>query len=328
MFYMSTYFLTAFLEKIEGKLFLLQVSLMKSIHATHQVLINEFIQFLWLERGLADNSRAAYQSDLTHFAAWLEQQSQSLTTVSRVFIQDYLALRAAEGMSARSSARLLSSLRAFFKFMILNGRVQDDPVQALKMPKLGRKLPGVLSEEEVEALLQAPDLSEPIGFRDKVMLELLYASGLRVSELVMLELPMLLMSLGAVRVLGKGGKERLIPWGEEANYWLTRYLNEVREQLCVVGQVNTVFPSARGQQMTRQTFWHRVKKYAIEANIAGDISPHTLRHAFATHLLNHGADLRAVQMLLGHSDLSTTQIYTHVAKLRLQKLHQAYHPRG
>ncbi|MBU2709674.1 site-specific tyrosine recombinase XerD [Zooshikella harenae] len=301
---------------------------MKSIDSVHQMLINEFIQFLWLERGLSDNSRAAYQSDLTHFAFWLEQQRQSLTTVSRVIIQDYLALRTAGGMSARSSARLLSSLRAFFKFLLLNERIQDDPVQALKMPKLGRKLPGVLSEDEVEVLLQTPDLGEPIGFRDKVMLELLYASGLRVSELVALEIPMLFMSLGAVRVLGKGGKERLIPWGEEAHYWLVRYLNEVREQLCKAGQSSIVFPSVRGQRMTRQTFWHRVKKYAIAANITGDISPHTLRHAFATHLLNHGADLRAVQLLLGHSDLSTTQIYTHVAKLRLQKLHQAYHPRG
>src|SRR5690606_11842537 len=241
---------------------------------------------------------------------------------------EYLAARLEQGYKARSSARLISALRRFYQFMLEQRLIAQDPSQLIEQPKLGRSLPDSLSEAEVEALLAAPDLGEPLGMRDRCMLEVLYATGLRVSELVALRLDEISLRQGVVRVVGKGSKERLVPLGEEALDWLETYFAQARTQLLAGKPSDVVFPSQRGTQMTRQTFWHRIKIHARTAMIDKPLSPHTLRHAFATHLLNYGADLRVVQMLLGHSDLSTTQIYTHVAQARLQELHATHHPRG
>jgi integrase/recombinase XerD len=233
-----------------------------------------------------------------------------------------------QGYQARSTARLLSALRTFYRYLLRERLIDEDPTLQVELPQLGKPLPKSLSEAEVEALLAAPDIAEPLGLRDRAMLEVLYACGLRVSELVALSLEQINLRQGVVRVLGKGSKERLVPLGEEALIWLQRYQAEARGLLLAGRPSSVLFPSQRGEQMTRQTFWHRIKLHARHAGILKPLSPHTLRHAFATHLLNHGADLRVVQLLLGHSDLSTTQIYTHVAKARLQALHAAHHPRG
>lgn len=290
--------------------------------------IDRYLDALWLEKGLAENSLQSYGRDLRLFDCWLQSRGRSLVDVDAADLMDYLGTRLQAGAARSSSARLLSSLRGFYQYAIREGWIAQDPTALLESPKPGRRLPKSLSEEDVERLLAAPDLSTPLGLRDRAMLELLYASGLRVTELVDLCLSQLSLTQGVVRVMGKGSKERLVPMGDEALHWIQRFLSGARHDFTGGAQTDIVFPSLRGQRMTRQTFWHRIKHHAAVAGITTPLSPHTLRHAFATHLLNHGADLRIVQMLLGHSDLSTTQIYTHVAQARLQALHRQHHPRG
>ena len=291
--------------------------------------MEQFLDSLWLEKGLSDNTLAAYRTDLQQFAAWAGGQGAALDEVSRSQLLGYLAERRGRGFKARSTARLLSCLRAFYRYLLREGRIAQDPSLQVENPRLRRPLPASLTEQQVEALLAAPDTDDALGCRDRAMLELLYACGLRVSELTGLTLAQVNLKQGVVRVFGKGGKERLVPMGEEAIGWMQRYLDEARPELLgrALG-VEAVFPGRRGKPMTRQAFWHRIKRHARAADIRGALSPHTLRHAFATHLLNHGADLRVVQLLLGHRDLSTTQIYTHVALHRMQELHKAHHPRG
>ena len=291
-------------------------------------LIDAFLDSAWLESGLSRNTLSAYRSDLRHFAAWLAQREAGLAEADRTRVMSYLSHRMAIGSSARSTARATTTLRRFYQFLLRESRIATDPMVELKAPRIGRSLPSVLSESQVEALLDAPDIDTDLGLRDRAMLETLYASGLRVSELVGLPVSRLDRTTGLVRITGKGGRERLVPLGEDCLEWLARYLADARPSL-LNGRVSEfVFVTARGSAMTRQAFWHRVKHYATIAGIESKLSPHTLRHAFATHLINHGADLRSVQMLLGHADLSTTQIYTHVASARLQSLHRAHHPRG
>jgi integrase/recombinase XerD len=292
-------------------------------------LIERFLDAIWMERCLSQNTLAAYRSDLSKFAAWLLQNAAgSMQQAQRQDLLDYLAEQSKSSKKPRSTARLLSCLRQFYQHALREGWVQVDPSSRIDAPKLGRPLPKSLTEEEVEALLDAPDLDTPEGLRDRTMLELLYATGLRVSELVGLRLDQVGLAQGVVRVVGKGDKERLVPLGEDAIDWLDRFLKGGRPDLLKGQLCDEIFPTRRGAGMTRQAFWYRIKKHAQSAGIAKHLSPHTLRHAFATHLLNHGADLRVVQMLLGHSDLSTTQIYTHVAQERLKSLHATHHPRG
>lgn len=295
--------------------------------ATEQALITAFLDQLWLDKGVSEHTLSAYGTDLKKFALYLAGQQHSLLDCDSQLVNRYLAQRVDQQFSPRSTSRSLSSLRRFYAYAHQRGLLAANPLAQLLNPKIGRSLPKSLSEHDVDALLNAPDINDPIQFRDKAMLEILYASGLRVSELVGLSMQQINLQHGLVRVVGKGQKERLVPMGEEAAHWLLRYLREARTLLLGGQALDVVFPSSRAQQMTRQTFWHRIKFYAKVAHIQAQLSPHTLRHAFATHLLNHGADLRVVQMLLGHSDLSTTQIYTHVAKARLQSLHQQHHPR-
>ncbi len=299
-----------------------------TLPAAEQALIQAWLDALWLEKGLSQHSLDAYRRDLVAFTAWLVSGGGGLLRAQRSDLLDYLATQLRAGKSNRSAARLLSCLRGFYRYLLREGRITLDPTLDIESPRLGRPLPGSLAEEDVERLLQAPDVAEPIGLRDRAMLELLYATGLRVSELVGLQQGQIHMSQGVLRVLGKGSKERLVPFGEEAGHWLQRYQREARPLLLGGIVSEALFPGRGGQPMTRQTFWYRIKHHARQAGIAAALSPHTLRHAFATHLLNHGADLRVVQMLLGHSDLSTTQIYTHVARARLQTLHAQHHPRG
>ncbi|MCF7203347.1 site-specific tyrosine recombinase XerD [Pseudomonas oligotrophica] len=296
--------------------------------AREHPLIDRFLDSLWLEKGLADNTRESYRSDLALFNGWLAEHGLELPAIGREAILDHLAWRLENGYKARSTARLLSGLRGFYRYLLREGEIAIDPTLRVELPHIGRPLPKALSEADVEALLAAPEVDEPLGLRDRAMLEVLYACGLRVSELVGLSLEQVSLRQGVLRAFGKGSKERLVPLGEEAMVWLERYLGEARDVLLAGRPCDALFPSQRGEQMTRQTFWYRIKLHARTAGIAKAISPHTLRHAFATHLLNHGADLRSVQMLLGHSDLSTTQIYTHIARARLQELHAAHHPRG
>lgn len=292
-----------------------------------EALIERYLDAIWMEKGLADNSLQSYRRDLLLFHYWLQHSKKQLLDVDAVLINQYFAWRAEQGISSRSMARMLSCLRGFFQYAVRENLVELDPTLNIESPKLGRKLPDVLTEDDVEALLAAPDVEDAIGLRDKAMLELLYACGLRVSELIALQVTDVSLQQGVIWVFGKGSKERLVPMGEVAADWLQQYYKQARP-LLLKQQSNICFPSGRGVQMTRQTFWHRIKHYAIVAGIHKPLSPHTLRHAFASHLLNHGADLRVVQMLLGHSDLSTTQIYTHVATQRLQDLHKQHHPRG
>lgn len=292
-------------------------------------IIHAFIDALWMERGLAENTLAAYRSDLKAFTQWLSGQGiDDLLRASRADVMAYLGSRVAAGASRRSSARLLSTLRRFYRYQVRQGAISEDPTARVEAPKPDRPLPGALSEAEVERLLDAPDTETAIGQRDRCMLEVLYATGLRVSELVGLRLDQLNTRQGVVRVTGKGGKERLVPLGEAALSALEDYLTVMRPALAKGRVVDTVFITARGEGMTRQAFWYRIRHYAEAAGIKAHLSPHTLRHSFATHLLNHGADLRVVQLLLGHSDLSTTQVYTHVARARLKALHAEHHPRG
>ena len=296
----------------------------------NQTDIGGYLDTLWLERGLSENTLMAYRRDLQMTAQWLEKRSQgqmALLQADNDALIEFMVQRKSAGVSDKSSARWLSTLRGFYRYMIFNQRLVDDPTQKLEHPKLGRSLPSSLSPAQVEALLAAPDVTNALGLRDRTMLEVLYASGLRITELVTLELANVNQRQGVVRVIGKGNKERLVPTGENALDWLSRYLRDARLSLLPAGG-SVLFPSRLGRVMTRQTFWHAIKKYALQAGIQKNISPHTLRHAFATHLVDNGADLRAVQMMLGHSDLSTTQIYTHVAQQRLKELVQEHHPRG
>ncbi|MCG8672289.1 MAG: site-specific tyrosine recombinase XerD [Pseudomonadales bacterium] len=294
------------------------------------MLIQQFLDACWLEKGLSQHSLDAYRRDLFAFAGWLmaSNSNSNLLKVDEFAVQAYLSHRQSSGFNRRSTARSLSALRGFYRYLVKVNQLAEDPTAKVEQVKLGKPLPKSISEKEVEALLEAPDLEDPIGLRDRAMLELLYACGLRVSELVGLETHQVNVRQGVIRLMGKGQKERLVPMGEEALNWFLRYLKEARPILLKQPDSQVLFPSVRGSFMTRQTFWHRIKLYVVAAGIKQSVSPHTLRHAFATHLLNHGADLRVVQLLLGHSDLSTTQIYTHIAKQRLQSLHQEHHPRG
>ncbi|MDJ0880430.1 MAG: site-specific tyrosine recombinase XerD [Gammaproteobacteria bacterium] len=292
-------------------------------------LIDQFVDSIWSEKGLSKLTLDAYRTDLKLFSQWLAQRNLNLIASRQPDILEYLAYKVEQKSTSRSNARLLSSLKQFYRYLIKTGQRQDNPTELISAPKINRLLPDSLSETEMENLLQAPDIDSEYGLRDRCMLELMYASGLRVSELVALELGQINQNLGLVRLTGKGNKERVIPVGEEALYWLQKYLQQGRP-LLLKSQVktNALFLSSRGQGITRQAFWQHIKKYLLKAGIKTSYSPHSLRHAFATHLLNHGADLRTVQMLLGHSDLSTTQIYTHIAQARLQALHERHHPRG
>ena len=292
-----------------------------------EILIDNFIDELWLEKGLSKNTLAAYRNDIQTFSNWYK--GNSLLEVERVDLLDYLADRLKQGFSSRSTARSLSSLRAFYSHLTVRHNLIEDPTSRVESPKLGRSLPKTLSEEEVERLIQAPNVDDDIGLRDRAMLELIYACGLRVSELISLDILNINLRQGVIRVIGKGEKERLVPMGEEALHWIERYINKSRPNFIKAdNKITEVFLSKRGKAMTRQTFWYRLKEYAQLASINKELSPHTLRHAFATHLINHGADLRTVQLLLGHSSLSTTQIYTEVARHRMKELHNEHHPRG
>jgi integrase/recombinase XerD len=300
----------------------------RPVKAQEDPLIAEYLDAIWLERGLSENTLAAYRRDLSYLAGVLETRGRRLADATEADLQRSVAERFEAGYQARSSARWLSCIKGFYRQMAANGRLPADPAAHLEAPKLGRSLPGTLTEAEVERLLTAPDPETPLGLRDRAMLELLYASGLRISELVSLTTSSVNLQQGVVRVLGKGGKERLMPMGMQAQQALVRFVADGRGALLGKRTTDVMFPSSRARAMTRQTFWYAVKRYARIAGISRSISPHTLRHAFATHLLNHGADLRAVQMMLGHADLTTTQIYTHVAQARLKDLHGTHHPRG
>ncbi len=304
-----------------------KTSPLQGIDPDDAALISRYLDSLWIERGLSENTLAAYRRDLEQTAQWLNSTRKRFLSAEHRDLQACLAERFAKGQSARSAARWLSALKGFFKYLVLTGEITADPAAELEHPRQGRQLPKSLTGTQVEALLSSPDVERPTGFRDRAMLELLYATGLRVSELVSLELSAVNLRQGVVRVIGKGGKERLVPMGEVAVDWIQRFIDTVRPEL-LRGPSGVLFPSTRGRAMTRQTFWHAIKKYAVASGVPGDISPHTLRHAFATHLVDNGADLRAVQMMLGHSDLSTTQIYTHVAQQRLKSLVKEHHPRG
>ena len=301
----------------------------KNIPAQNKLLIQQFLDALWLERNLAENTIASYKLDLIALSQSLQQQDVTLLTAQTDNLQNFLMQRVQDGYKASSSARLLSATKRFFQYLYQENYRIDDPSAVLSSPKLPKKLPKDLTESQVDALLESPSIEDPIELRDKAMLEVLYATGLRVSELVNLEISDVSLRQGVVRIIGKGNKERLVPLGEEAIYWLEYYFKYARNDLLKNGAIDVLFPSRLGKKMTRQTFWHRIKYYAILTGINIEaLSPHVLRHAFATHLLNHGADLRVVQMLLGHSSLSTTQIYTHVATERLKQLHSKHHPRA
>jgi integrase/recombinase XerD len=290
--------------------------------------IDRFLDAIWAERGLSGNTLQGYRQDLLKLAGDLAKQGIALQAAGREDILAFLAREVRGGRSPRSVSRYLSGYRQFFRWLVREGVVAEDPTALIESPKLGRGLPNAMTEQQVETLLQAPDPETVLGIRDRAMLELMYATGLRVSELTGLEISNLNINQGVVRVVGKGRKERLVPLGEQALEWLGRYLSDARPDLMKGAQSPFVFVTARKSGMTRQAFWHMVRRHAAGAGISRRISPHVLRHSFATHLLNHGADLRVVQLLLGHSDLSTTQIYTHVAREGLKRLHQKHHPRG
>lgn len=293
--------------------------------------IEQFLDSLWLERGLSKNTLESYHHDLTLVALFLEKSGITLSEASEYHLNDYFASRLQGDINYKntSTARLMSAIRRYYQYLCREKIREDDPSAKLESPKIVKPLPKSLSESEVDALLSAPELNDPVQFRDKAMLEVLYATGLRVTELVGLAMEEINIKQGVIRVTGKGNKTRLVPLGEESVYWLERYIDEMRPALLSGESSDVLFPSRRGTQMVRQTFWHRIKHYALIAGIDKEaLSPHVLRHAFATHLLNYGADLRVVQMLLGHSDLSTTQIYTHIAQDRLKLLHDEHHPRA
>ncbi len=301
-----------------------------AVQSESQALIERFADALWMEKGLSENSLKAYRSDLSALDTWALKSGQELQSLQRADLQLYLGELFARQLKPRSSARKLSVLRRFYRWLVREGLRDEDPTALIESPKLGRRLPRTLSEADVERLLAAPDLASPLGLRDRAMFELMYACGLRVGELVSLTVLQVNLQQGALRVRGKGNKERIVPLGEVAQDWLERYANEARPLLIKAGvhHEDVLFLTARGRGMTRQNVWHAIKKYAQLAGLSSVISPHTLRHAFATHLVNHDADLRVVQLLLGHADLSTTQIYTHVAQLRLREVHKNHHPRA
>jgi integrase/recombinase XerD len=291
-------------------------------------LLESFLDAVWAERGLSANTLQSYRYDLTLLAAHLDRNDVTLQEASRENLLHFLATQVQAGRSPRSLSRYLSGFRQFYQWLLREGRIQKDPSALIESPKLGRGLPKALSEDQVVSLLEAPDVETPLGLRDRTMIELMYATGLRVSELIGLEVVNLGMSQGVIRVMGKGQKERLVPLGEEALSWMQQYLREARPDLMRGGDCPLVFVTSRKAGMTRQAFWYAIRKHAVAAGITRPVSPHMLRHSFATHLLNHGADLRVVQLLLGHSDLSTTQIYTHIAREGLKRLHSIHHPRG
>ena len=290
--------------------------------------IDRFLDAIWMERGLSENTLGAYRADLLALNQRLTGKGVDLVAASKSDILDYISWRVDGGAKPRSTARQLSSFRRFFRYLLREGVISDDPTAQIAMPKIGRALPQSLTEEEVDALLGAPNVSESLGHRDRAMLELLYATGVRVSELINLKMSQVNLNQGVLRIVGKGDRERLIPLGDEAQDWLKEFIDGPRVEILLERQSEYLFPTRRGDRMTRQAFWHIIKRYAKKAGVRKKLSPHTVRHAFATHLLNNGADLRVVQLLLGHSDVSTTQIYTHVARERLKDLHARHHPRG
>lgn len=291
-------------------------------------LVDRFLDAIWMERGLSPNTLGAYRADLMTLGRGLSVGSKSIDMADKADLLAFIAHRVENGAKPRSTARQLSSFRRFFRYIMREGLRDDDPTTDIEMPRIGRSLPQTLSEEEVDALLNAPNTDEPLGHRDRAMLELLYATGLRVSELINLKQSQINFNQGVLRIIGKGDRERLIPLGEESQRWLKNFIDGPRMEILLERQTDYLFPTRRGDRMTRQAFWHIIKRYAEKSGIRKKMSPHSLRHAFATHLLNRGADLRVVQLLLGHSDLSTTQIYTHVARERLKDLHGKHHPRG
>ena len=301
-----------------------------SLPQSEQLLIERFLDALWMEHGLSQNTLMAYKTDLSNLADWLQHDNLNLLQSSQLNLQSFMAHRFSQGCKNRSAARLLSSMRRFYAWLLRERKIQTDPVALIEAPKPDAPLPKTLTEQQVEHLLNAPNLMDDLGIRDKAMLEMIYATGLRVSELIGLEFSQVSIDPGVVRVMGKGGKERMVPLGEEAIDCLQAYIKNARPDLMSKHLAcNALFVTKRGKGMTRQAFWYLLKRYAVQAGIDADsLSPHTLRHAFATHLLNHGADSRVVQMLLGHSDISTTQIYTHVANQRLQDIYQQHHPRA
>ena len=291
-------------------------------------MIDSFLDSLWLEQGLSKSTLDAYRSDLKLLKVWAKNRELKMDEISRPDLLEFIAFKAEQGSSARTSARMLSSLRRFFTYLMQQEIISTIPTDKISMPKIGRSLPVLLTENEVLKLIKAPNTKKPLGFRDRVMLELLYATGLRVSELVKLEVNQVNLNQGYLRVMGKGDKERLVPMGKTAKRWMKNYLNGPIQEILNDRQSDCLFPTRTSTSISRQAFWQIIKKYAMKVGISAKLSPHSLRHAFATHLINHGADLRVVQMLLGHSDLSTTQIYTHIAQHRLKDLHEKHHPRG
>ena len=293
-----------------------------------KALIDRFLDAIWMERGLSENTLGAYRADLLALHQRLTEKSVHLVKAGRADVMDYIAWRVEGGAKPRSTARQLSSFRRFYRYLLRESLISDDPTANIAMPKIGRALPQSLTEEEVDALLAAPNVAEPLGHRDRAMLEVLYATGVRVSELINLKMSQINLNQGVLRIVGKGDRERLIPLGDEAQDWLREFIDGPRVEILLERQTDYLFPTRRGDRMTRQAFWHIIKRYARKAGVLKKLSPHTVRHAFATHLLNNGADLRVVQLLLGHSDVSTTQIYTHVARERMKELHSRHHPRG
>lgn len=296
--------------------------------ASSKELIDRFLDAIWMERGLSQNTLGAYRADLMTLGRGLSKHNKTIDDADKADLLEFIAGRVESGAKPRSTARQLSSFRRFFRYIMREGMRDTDPTADIAMPRIGRSLPKSLSEDEVDSLLNAPNTDEPLGHRDRAMLELLYATGLRVSELINIKQSEINFNQGVLRIIGKGDRERLIPLGEEAQMWLKEFINGPRMEILLERQTDYLFPTRRGDRMTRQAFWHIIKRYAEKAGVRQKMSPHSLRHAFATHLLNRGADLRVVQMLLGHSDLSTTQIYTHVARERLKTLHSEHHPRG
>ena len=293
-----------------------------------KITIDNFIDSIWLEQGLSKATLDAYRSDLNGLENWTTKKGFTLINISRADLLDYISERAKNGSSSRSSARMLSSFRRFYGYLFHQELIDSNPTEKVSMPKISRSLPQIISEEQVLRLIKAPIAKKSLGCRDRTMLELLYATGLRVSELVKLKKNQLNLNQGFIRVVGKGDKERLVPIGTISQRWLKKYLDTAFHEIIGDRQTEYLFPTKTSDAMSRQAFWQMIKKYSKKADIEVHLSPHTLRHAFATHLINHGADLRVVQMLLGHSDLSTTQIYTHIAQARLKDLHEKHHPRG
>ena len=296
--------------------------------SSSEVLVDQFLDAIWMERGLSANTLGAYRADLMTLWRGLLENDVQIEQAEKADLLEFIARRVDAGAKPRSTARQLSSFRRFFRYIMREGLRDTDPTADIEMPRIGRSLPKSLTEDEVDGLLKAPNTDEPLGHRDRAMLELLYATGLRVSELINLKQSQINFNQGVLRIIGKGDRERLIPLGEESQRWLNDFIDGPRMEILLERQTDYLFPTRRGDRMTRQAFWHIIKRYAQKAGIDKKLSPHSLRHAFATHLLNHGADLRVVQLLLGHSDLSTTQIYTHVARERLKDLQSQHHPRG